>query len=146
MDSYTKNGVARASAVLPGAGAYDSSPTAIPLQNFSQIAFFISYARGGVGGSTAFKVEFNDQDDPSVATDWYQSTEVTVGALTSGSDVQDKTQRAEILYQATAAGAERFISPVYNALAKWARVAFKEVGATGTPGTVICNYQLKGFL
>ena len=43
--------VARASAALPAAGAYDASPTALMCAGFESAVFYFSYTRGDALGS-----------------------------------------------------------------------------------------------
>lgn len=135
MPKMYNQSTARASAVLPNAGAYDSSPTFISLDPFDAFYFLVTYTRGGAGGSTAYEIEVSND-----GSTWFQIAYVQASAVTTGADVQQLTQKVEILYGSTSASAERFTTTTLEAFARFVRIAFKEVGATGTPGTVACTF------
>lgn len=131
-------GTARASAALPAAGAYDSSPTQISCDTFNELTFLVRYTRGGAGGAVTYKVEFSN--DASI---WYQNSDTEIGDVTAGSDTINLTQRAESSYQATSASAENFTTQTFTVLGNFCRIVMKESGAVGTPGTASCEFYLR---
>ncbi len=139
MAAFENTGTARASAALPAAGAYDSSPTPIAGDTYKKVCFFISYTRGGAGGAVTYKVELSND-----AITWYQFSELQSTATVTGSDTVDLQQRAEVKYTSTGASAERFVTPTFLISSKYFRIVMKESGAVGTPGTASAEYQEKG--
>lgn len=133
---YSRNMHARASAVLAGAGAYDTTPIALPCAGFVYMLLLVSYTRAGAGGSVGLKIEALLPDLSSSI--WYQFTTYKQGTVVAGSDTASLVQRESIVYQATGAGAELF---TYGPLLlggniEQVRINAHEVGAVGTPGTV----------
>lgn len=49
-DTYLDVQVARAEALLPAGGAFDTTPTEMPCPGFTQVTLFVEYTRGGAGG------------------------------------------------------------------------------------------------
>lgn len=125
---------ARASAVLPASGAYDTSPTEMNCAGFEWVTLFIKYTRGGSGGDMQFKLE----GSPAGSGDsWYQLGTATNGTLSSGSDLTNNVQRSEVEYGSTGASAEKVTYgpiPLYGTFERL-RVPCQESGATSTPGT-----------
>ena len=141
MATHVYEGIARGSAVLEAAGAYDPTPIRIGSNNYNQITFMIAYTRGGAGGAVTFKIEMSND-----GTNFYQVSEFSSGTVTAGADVADATQRAEITYQATGATIERFTSPTFTVAANFYRIVCRESGAVGTPGTVLVEFTARGDL
>lgn len=139
MPRFKRFGTARAAAILPAAGAYDLSPTAIATENFNEASFMISYTRGGANGAITYKVELSED-----GTDWFQTADVRPGAYTAGNDLVDPTQRVEFLYTATGNANEKVMSPTFIVAAKFFRVVAKESGNVGAPGTATIYYSLFG--
>ena len=133
------DGVARVSSVLPGAGAYDSSPIEIPCNEYQEVTFLLAYTRRAAGGAVTHKVEFSLDK-----TNWFQASGTKSGLLAAGSDCVDLIQRVEVSYQATGAAIERVVTDSYKILGYYFRLACKESGIVGTPGTVAASYHLKG--
>lgn len=125
---------ARASAVLPGSGAYDTAPTEMDVRGFHWVTLFITYTRGGAGGDLQFKLEGSPVNS---GDHWFQLGAVTKGTVSSGSDALDNLQRGEVEYGSTGAGAEKVAyGPVFlGGCVERLRINCQESGATGTPGT-----------
>lgn len=128
------NQVARASAVLPAAGAYDTTPTTLPCPGFSWLTLFFRYTRGGASGAFAFKIEGQLAGD----TDWYQTTRYSGGTVTTGANVSSDAQREEVEIGAAGAGEELYhYGPIrLERGLDQLRVNAKETGNTGAPGTL----------
>ena len=67
--------VARASAALPAAGAYDPAPLEMMCAGFDSAILYFSYVRGGAAGAFKFKVEVSPHaSDSIIYPSWFQST------------------------------------------------------------------------
>lgn len=141
MATHVYTGTARASAALPAAGAYDSSPTSIATNNFNEFTPLFKYTRGGAAGAVTYKVEISNDN-----SNWYQIGELKSGTTTAGSDTVDLQQRAEISYTATSASAESFTGPTFTVAADWFRIVCKESGNAGAPGTLAVTFTARGDL
>lgn len=126
---------ARVSAALAAAGAYDTSPVEMNCQGWQWVMFFIKYTRGGAGGDLQFKPEVS----PVGSGDhWYQVGAAVNGSISSGTDLVNNIQRAEVEYGSTGVAAEKVsYGPIFlGGCADRIRLNCQESGATGTPGTV----------
>lgn len=130
--TYLDLQVARASAALAAAGAFDAAPVEMHCPGFKSVMLFIEYTRGGAGGDMQFKIEISPVN---TGDHWYQVGQYAAAALASGSDVVSNIQRQEIEYGSTGAAIEKVaFGPVeYNA--DRMRIACQESGAVATPGT-----------
>lgn len=131
--------VARTSAVLPAAGAYDTSPTELMCAGFESAVFYFSYTRGDALGSFAFKIEVSPHASDSATYDnWFQLALYEADSIVAGTDEQALIQREEILYTPTSANEERFVYGSVNLGGgiQRVRVSAKEVGTVGKPGTL----------
>jgi len=123
----------RASAALAAAGAWDAAPTEVIIGTTSRIMLYFEYTRGAAGGAFDWKIE----TALPAGTDWYQTTIEAPGVMIAGADVQSFVQRNYRTYSSTAAAVERFVyGPVeIDAVEGW-RIAARESGVVGTPGTL----------
>lgn len=133
--TYLDVQVARASAALAGAGAYDAAPTALYCMGFDHVNLSFEYTRGGAAGAFGFKVETSPVSSGDV---WHQVTLYSSPAVVPGADAASAFQRESVVYTATGAAIEKFIfGPVKLAGAvERIRVACHETGNVGAPGTV----------
>jgi hypothetical protein len=132
-------GVARTSAALPAAGAYDTAPISIVTNTYKEVSFKIGYTRGGAAGALTYKIEFSDDN-----VNWYQQAEIQAPTITPGSDEVDVTQRTEIKYVATGANQENFMSPTLAVSGRWTRIVMRESGNVGAPGTALATVFMQG--
>ena len=133
-DTYLDVQVARAEAVLAGAGAFDTTPAVMACPGFATVVLFVEYTRAGAGGKVKLKVEGSPQASGAV---WHQLSVYGVGAIAAGSDTTSIEQREFIEYGSTGAGKELFMVKVnLHGGIERLRVAAAESGAVGTPGTV----------
>jgi hypothetical protein len=138
--TYLNQQIARASAVLPGAGAWDAAPTDIQCSDFDFVTLFITYTRGAAGGAVDFRIEVS----PDVTgTAWHRLSVQAIGAVVAGADVESDVQAADFGYTATGAAAEYFSYGPLDLMgtAERIRVAAQETGAVGSPGT--CEIELR---
>jgi len=132
--SYLDLQTARATVVLPGAGAYDATPIELPCQEYDFMTLYIAYTRGDTGG--AFKMKIEVSPDSSGDT-WYRSTVYDAGAVAGGSDTTSLFQREELQYTATGATVEKVVFRVtLDAGVQRVRIPCAEAGAVGKPGTL----------
>ena len=130
--------VARASAALPAAGAFDPAPTEMPCPYMDWVTFYISYTRGAAGGDMQFIVELSPYSvDRAGVEDWFRASLYAAGAVVSAADSLSNLQRNAIEYGSQGAAIE---SVVYGPIAllktvERARISCAESGNVGTPGT-----------
>lgn len=134
---YTPQQVARASAVLEAAGAFDPTPTEMPCPGFGFVTLRIDYTRGAVGGDCQFKLEGSHQsalDSPVFG----QGSAFVTGTVASGSDTVSNLQREEIEYGSTGAAIESItFGPIaLRSGLELLRIPAQESGVVGTPGTL----------
>jgi hypothetical protein len=132
--TYLDKQVARVSAVLPGAGAYDGSPLELYCAGFSTVTIFGKYTRAAGGGKTQIKIEVSNDAD---GTDWYQVGAYTQPAVVSATDTTSLVQRNSVSYGSTAAGAQPFAFPGINIFgAERIRLPARESGGVAA-GTLV---------
>jgi len=132
--SYLDLQTARATVVLPGAGAYDATPIELPCQEYDFMTLYIAYTRGDTGG--AFKMKIEVSPDSSGDT-WYRSTVYDAGAVAGGSDTTSLFQREELQYTATDTTVEKVVFHVtLDSGVQRVRIPCAEAGAVGKPGTL----------
>ena len=93
--TYLDQQVARASAALPAAGAFDTTPTALACPGFDFVTLYFTYTRGGAGGAFKFKVEASLDSPGSV---WHQGALYAPGTVVAGRDTGSTTQREHVTY------------------------------------------------
>jgi hypothetical protein len=132
--NYLDQQVARASAVLPAAGAWDASPTEMDCPGFREVLLSLTYTEGAVGGAVDIKIEVSPD---STGNTWHQLSVKDVGVLVPGADVVSDVQREEVSYDPTGATAERFVyGPIeIGGTVERMRVFAQESGVVGNPGT-----------
>lgn len=132
--SYLDLQTARATVVLPGAGAYDATPIELPCQEYDFMTLYVAYTRGDAAG--AFKMKIEVSPDTSGDT-WYQSTVYDAGAVAGGSDTTSLFQREELQYCATGVAVEKVVFHVtLDAGVQRVRIPCAEAGAVAKPGTL----------
>ena len=141
----------RASAALPGAGAWDTDPLPeIAVAGYDWLELFITYTQGeqAGGGSFEFRIEvsYSATDALAVtpASAWFQGSLYAPGTMVAGTDIRSLIQREVILYTAVGDNPEEFpYGPIrivggVNRM----RIPCREIGLAGTPGTVEIIGQL----
>jgi hypothetical protein len=132
--TYLDVAVARASAALAAAGAYDATPTEMFCPGFKRVTLFGEYTRGGAGGAVNLKIEGSPVGTGDV---WHTLTQYSGAVLALGSDSVSGVQREVLKYGSTGAAIEKFTVTVdLNGAVERLRVNCAESGAVGTPGTV----------
>jgi len=133
--------VARASAVLLGAGAWDVTPTVLTTAGMDYIRLVCTYTRGAAGGAFEMVIETSGE---SSGAGWERATLYAAGVVAAGEDTTSTFQREGLEYAATAAAAEavNFGPLALNGTVERLRIAAHETGVVGTPGTL----EIKTFL
>ena len=142
--TYLKSQTARANAALPGAGAWDATPTEMPCPGFWTFSLHFNYSRGAAGGAFDFQIQVSPwsltASVPAGVNEWEEQAVYSTGAVAAGGDTTSLIQAELISYTNTAAGDLSFIyGPVsLDGAAERMRVRCRESGAVGTPGEAYC--------
>lgn len=145
FDSYPKAWrnpvVMRASAALAGAGAWDAAPTEQSIFSAHGLTLSFTYTRGAAGGAFDYQIELSPYSDvtlvPAGASEWVTRAIYAAGGVVAGADTQSREQREYNTYGSTAAGAEDHqIDFELQAPYERIRIAARESGVVGTPGTL----------
>lgn len=137
MAQFYDSGTVVTSQILQAGFKGISPPVAI--NNYEELTLLLNYARGGANGSIEYQVQFSLD-----GINWYSEAEFQSAAIVAGTDVLIASQRATIVYVATAAGSETVISPTFTVVGNYFRVLFGELGNAGAPGTAEIKYYLRG--
>lgn len=135
--------IARVSAALPGAGAWDAAPLELVCAQARNANLHLTYTRGAAGGAFDFQVQYSPYSIaalvPAGGQEWLTMSLYGTALLVGGQDNQSLIQREYITYEATAAGgAEAFhYGPIDLAeRVERIRIRARESGVVGTPGTL----------
>lgn len=133
-EKSTTTTVARASAALPAAGAYDTTPTKVDVAPYAtSITLWATYTRGTTNGAARIKPEVS----PDGVT-WYRATLVdttTIGGTAPDGVLATRALAYDLPVPASAS-AVRTSHTVDVRGARFFRCAGAEVGVVGTPGTL----------
>jgi len=140
----------RASAALPAAGAWDTSPTELVSAYARWLSLHFTYTRGAAGGAFDWQLEVSPYSGtttvPAGASEWVTQSVYAGGAVALGADTQSNVQREYQTYGSQGAAAEDF---VYGPLelagnVERYRVRARESadGVQGTPGTLQISGEL----
>jgi len=134
--------VARASAILLGASAWDVAPTALEAAHANYISFYFTYTRGGAAGAFDYRIQVSpyslDAGAAAGAQAWAQFSSFDPGILAAGADVTSAIQRELVTYTATGAAVEAFaLGPfeLHDTIER-IRIGARESGNAAAPGTL----------
>jgi len=134
--------VARASAALPAAPAWDAAPTEMACAGFDFVTLNFTYTRGGAAGAFDWQVETSPYSlaagVPAGAQEWQDPAIYASGAVAAGADTTSLVQRELESYTATGAAVETFTigpTPLRSTFERL-RVVARESGNVGAPGTL----------
>jgi hypothetical protein len=136
---YLDEQVARVSAILPAAGAFDPIPLHLVCAGFTHMMLFISYTKGGqAAGAMQFRVEQTHDGIDIVAPIWYQGSVLGINLVVSGVVSTDNLQRERIQYGATAGAIEHYMFGPYalQEAIEQIRIPCCEIGEIANPGIV----------
>lgn len=129
----------RAAAALPAAGAWDTSPTEVPIIAADYVTLYMTYTRGAAGGGFDFQLQYSPYyADLAGVEDWFESSAYSVAAVALGADSISQIATEYVRFTSQGATAENFIfGPVrLERTVERLRVIAKEHGVVGTPGTL----------
>lgn len=127
--------IARAAAALPGAGAWDASPTVIVTAGMDYAVIACAYTRGAAGGAYEIapwvSLEYT-------GANWARTTIYDAGAVAINTDTTSSLQREGLEYGATAAGIEAITyGPIaLHGAVERMMIPARETGVVGTPGSL----------
>lgn len=140
--TYLDVQVARASAALEAAGAWDPTPTALACPGFNSLTLAFTYTRGAAGGAFDFQVEYSLYsivgDVAAGASEWITEAIYAGGGVAAGADTTSLVQRELQSYTSQGAAAEDFLFGAIelDGAAERVRIRARESGVAGTPGTL----------
>jgi len=131
----------RASAALPGAGAWDATPVEQSIFGAQGMTLSFTYTRGAAGGAFDYQIELSPYSVPALvpagASEWITSAAYSVGVVAGGADTQSREQREYKTYGSQGAAAEDHqIDISLQAPYERIRITARESGVVGTPGTL----------
>ena len=138
----------RASAALAAAGAWDATPTEQNVAGAGSVLLSITYTRGAAGGAFDFQLQTSiysvGANVPAGAGEWANEAIYEPGAVVAGVDTTSLVQREFERYTSQGAAAETFLfGPVELAhVVERVRIAARESGVVGTPGTLAIVAEL----
>ena len=151
LDPYPKGWAnqqeVRASAALPGAGAWETTDPQL-CAYVRHLNLHFTYTRGGAAGAFDWQLEVSPYSVaalvPAGAEEWLTESIYAAGAVAAGADTQSDVQREYQTYTATGAAAEDFVfGPIHFASnVERYRLRVRESGNLGNPGTL----QIEGHL
>lgn len=136
--------VARVSAALAAAGAWDANPTEFFVSGAKSMTLTFTYTRGAAGGAFDFQLEVSPYSVaalvPAGGGEWADGSAYAVGAVGLGADTQSRVQDEYITFGSQGAGAETIIfGPIeLDGTIERMRIPCRESadGVVGTPGTL----------
>lgn len=138
----------RASAALPGAAAWDATPTETFTSGARWLNLSFTYTRGAAGGAFDFQIETSIYSvaarAPAGASEWVTEAIYAAGAVAAGADTTSLVQRELQSYGSQAAAVEDFIyGPIeLRNVIERIRVRARESGDEGNPGTLQITGEL----
>jgi len=140
--------VARVSAVLPAAGAWDATPTEFSVAGAKFMSIKISYTRGAAGGAVDWQIEGSiyavAANVPAGTGEWGNETALAVGAVATGADTQNLVQSEYETFGSQGAAIETIvIGPIeLRQTIERLRIPCRESGVVGTPGIAAVVVEL----
>lgn len=130
------------SQALPAAGAFVAAVASVP-RGTKYVTFWISYTRGAAGGAPVFRASSR----PSSASAWARmplvdKTSLTTAAPNASEDFYQEDHDGPAPADGNAVSYDLTFELPSNATAVQLEVA--ELGAVGTPGTVVVNWTGAG--
>lgn len=132
---YLDHQVARVSAVLPAAGAWDANPLELYCNTFETVTLFFTYTAGKLIGAFAFRVDVSPDGAGAV---WQRASLYSPLPVVTGLDTQSDVQREEVEYGSTGPNPESFVfGPIQlGGAVERIRIAARETGDLVFRGTL----------
>lgn len=142
--------VARVSAALAGAGAWDAAPVEFFVTGAHYMTIQFTYTRGAAGGAFDWQLETSIYsvvgNVPAGGGEWASGTLYAAGAVVTGADVQSTIQSEYITFGSQGAAAETItVGPIaLNSTIERMRIPARESadGIVATPGTLQVSVEL----
>jgi len=140
--TYLNVQIARVSAILLAAGAWDATPLELACPYFDFVSLAFTYTRGGVAGAfdwqlwtSLYSVAANA---PAGAQEWHAPPIYASGAVAAGADTQSLVQDEYLTYTPIDVAVHSFnYGPVpLRGTIERIYVAARESGNAGAPGTL----------
>ena len=151
LDAYPKAWVnpvvARVSAALPAAGAWDAAPVEQNIFGAQGLTLSFTYTRGAAGGAFDWQIEVSiyavAANVPAGAAEWVTESIYAAGAVAAGVDTQSRMQREFQTYASQGAAAEDFVDTLELPYpVERLRIRARESGVVGTPGTLQISFEI----
>lgn len=145
--------IARVSAVLPPAGAWDATPAEFFVSGADWMSICLTYTEGEQGaGACDIQLELSQYSVaarvPAGAEEWIEQTLYSAGPVVTRADTQSLAQAEYITFAPVGAAAEAItFSPVaLRGVFERARIRARESadGVVGAPGTAAITATLSG--
>ena len=133
----TTSGVLRASGILPAAGAWDAAPTEINTASYKFLEVWINYLEGAATGKVSVMLE---KQLPSGT--WGRPVRIQPGRFIQGTDFMSKMQAEEWELDPIVVGSQIVTMTFEINHPAQIRMAARESGVIGTPGTCEIEYNL----
>ena len=152
LDPYPKGWqnpqVARVSAALAAAGAWDATPLELLCDYANSLAVEIVYTRGAAGGAVDIQVQASLYSVaalvPTGGLEWEDISIKAAGMVVPGFDTQSHVQADYYTFTSLAAAIDSInVGPIIlGGLYERIRIYAREAGILGTPGTCQLTIQL----
>jgi len=131
----------RASAALPGAGAWDAAPTEQNVAGARHVAIHFTYTRGAAGGAFDWQLQPSiysvAANVPAGAGEWGDESIHAMGAVVAGADTQSLVQAEYQTFTSQGAAAETFTYTLdLDHVIERIRIPCRESGDVNNPGTL----------
>jgi len=139
--------IARVSAILLPAGAWDVMPLEIVTAGAERGELHFTYTEGAQAGGFDFQIHISGYSlDALISTGaaiWDTQALYAAGVLAAGVDTTSATQRELITYTVTGAGAESFVyGPFAMSNVERMRVRARESGDVANPGVLQIDLRI----
>lgn len=131
----------RASAALPAAGAWDTTPLIIACPQYARLVLYLSYTRGAAGGAFDFQIQVSPYSaNVAGVQSWFNQSEYSPAILAAGVDSGSRIQQEYIIYASQGAAIENVVYGPVELGAGVERIMVRAresaTGIVATPGTL----------
>ena len=143
--------IARVSAALAGAGAWDAAPVEFFVSGADSLAVQLTYTQGAAGGACDIQLQLSPYSVaalvPAGGAEWIDQTLYATGVVVGGAETQSLMQAEYVTFDPVGAAAEgvTFAPVALDGLFERCRVPARESGVVGTPGIAAITVNLSGF-
>ncbi len=140
--------IARVSAVLAPAGAWDIAVPIVVCAGAEDATFHFTYIRGAIGGAFDAQLQVSPYSIvglvPAGGSEWVTASLYAAGILAAGVDTQSRIQRDYMTYGSIDGAIAAFVyGPIrLGGMIERLRITARESGVIATPGTLQCEVAL----